>query len=189
MKKTSIAKYMGLVLTIALIASMIIGVVPVTAAAADSQLSALTTTAGTLTPSFASNIYAYNATVNNNVTVATVTPTASNAAATLTIAIGAGTPAAITSGTASSPFSLGTGFGATTTTVTIVVTFTDFTSTTYTLTINRNAATDATLSSLTISKGILAPPFAAATINYTDSVAGAVASVTVTAVPNAPALP
>ena len=147
------------------------------AASADADLSSLTISAGTLSPTFdADTLTGYTISVGSIVASTTVTPTTADTAASVTVA---GT--AVASGVASEPIDLAVGANA----IAIVVTAEDgITTKTYTVTVTRAAATvtlssDADLSGLTISAGTL-PTFAADTTSYTVSVGNDVASVTVT---------
>jgi hypothetical protein len=107
--------------------------ITVTRAAAlssDANLSNLTISAGTLTPSFASGTTAYTASVANSVTSVDVTPTASSANATITV-----NGTTTTSGTARN-VALNVGSN----TITTIVTAPDGTTKTYTITVTRAAA-------------------------------------------------
>ena len=143
-------------------------------ASTDANLSGMTLSSGALTPTFASSTFAYTQSVANGVSSITVTPTVNQANATVTV-----NGTAVTSGSASGSISLNVG----TNTITTVVTAQDGTTTqTYTTTVTRAAAasTDANLSGLTLSSGAITPTFASSTINYTQSVAYGVSSITVT---------
>ncbi|MEM1119122.1 MAG: cadherin-like beta sandwich domain-containing protein, partial [Bacteroidota bacterium] len=96
----------------------------------NADLNALTLSAGTLNPTFASGTTAYTATVNNVPTSVTVTPTVADANATVTV-----NGTAVTSGTASSAINLNVGSN----TLTIEVTAEDGTKKTYMLTVTRSA--------------------------------------------------
>ena len=98
----------------------------------DATLSALTISQGTLTPTFASTITAYRATVPNATASLTVTPTVTETNATVEV-----NGAAVTSGTASSAINLTVGE----TTISIVGTAQNTTTTlTYTATVLRQIA-------------------------------------------------
>ena len=142
-------------------------------ATAVATLSALTLSAGTLTPTFATGTTTYTADVAATVSSITVTPTATEDVATITVD---GSPT--TSGSASASISLTGGDNA----VSVVVTAEDRTTTrTYTVTVTRaGLSDDATLSALTLSAGTLAPAFATATATYTADVEATVTSITVT---------
>ncbi|AYL96136.1 cadherin-like beta sandwich domain-containing protein [Mucilaginibacter celer] len=95
----------------------------------DASLSALTTSSGSLSPSFSGSTTAYNVSVSNATTSITVTPTRNNANATIKV-----NGTAVTSGTASGSISLNVGDN----TITVVGLAQDgITTRTYTLTVNR----------------------------------------------------
>jgi hypothetical protein len=97
----------------------------------NADLSALTTTAGALTPPFVSSTTSYTASVPNATTSITVTPTVADANATVTV-----NSVPVTSGTPSGSIALNIGSNA----ITTVVTAQDSTTTkTYTLTVTRAA--------------------------------------------------
>jgi tRNA threonylcarbamoyladenosine modification (KEOPS) complex Pcc1 subunit len=140
----------------------------------DATLSALTISSGTLNPSFSSGTISYIDFVANGVSSVTVTPTRNESHATITV-----NGSSVTSGSPSSSINLNVGSN----TITIVVTAQDNSTKTYTIIVSRASPTlssDATLSALTISSGILTPSFSSGTISYVDSVANEVSSVTVT---------
>ncbi|WP_169303282.1 beta strand repeat-containing protein [Pedobacter cryophilus] len=98
----------------------------------DANLSALSTSAGTLSPMFVSGTIAYIANVSNATTSITVTPTKSDANATITV-----NGTTITSGSASGSIALVSG----TNTITTIVTAQDGSTTKiYTITVNRGLA-------------------------------------------------
>ena len=137
-----------------------------------STLSALTLSSGTLSPSFASIIKVYTASVANSITGLTVTPTLTNVYAAVKVngtAVASGVPSA------SIPLVVGSNL------LTVLVTAQDGTSTsTYTVTVTRAASAVSTLSALALSSGTLSPTFAPLTTSYAASVPNATASVTVT---------
>jgi Cadherin-like beta sandwich domain len=141
----------------------------------NAALSALTISAGTLTPAFASNTLTYSDAVANAITSATVTPTTADANATITV-----NTLAVTSGSPSQSIALAVGMNP----IVVVVTAQDGTTTqTYTITVNRASpalSNNAALSNLAISASALTPAFLSTTLNYTDAVANATASITVT---------
>ena len=143
------------------------------AASSNNNLSSLSLSNGTLSPTFASATTNYTSSVANSVSSVTVTSMASDATATIKVN---GSPVA--SGSASSAISLVVG----TTTITAVVTAEDGTINIYTITVTRVAAASSNnnLSSLSLSSGTLSPTFASATNSYTSSVANIVLSITVT---------
>jgi hypothetical protein len=139
----------------------------------NAQLANLVLSAGLLSPSFASTISSYAASVPYPSSSITVTPTVADSTATVTVN---GTPVA--SGNASSPINLNIGGNS----ITTVVTAQDGTTAlTYTVTVVRAApSTNANLTGLALSSGTLSPSFAAGTTSYTASVANNVSTVTVT---------
>ena len=168
--------------------------VTVKRADADATLSGLTISAGTLSPTFASDITSYTASVANSVSGVTLTPTASHAGATITVG-----RTAANSGFPSDTQELFVGANA----IDIIVTAEDvFTTKTYTVTVTRAApassvtvkraapaSTDATLSALTISHGalesnLLGQIFSSDITSYTASVANSVSGVTLTPTAN-----
>ncbi len=135
-------------------------------------LSNLAISAGTLSPAFATATTGYTAAVDNTVIATTATPTVTDATATVTV-----NGLAVSSGTASQSIPLAVGPN----TITVVVTAQDGSTTkTYTVTITRAPSSNATLSSLALSSGTLAPSFISTTTSYTASVANTVATITVT---------
>lgn len=75
----------------------------------DATLSSMTLSTGTLSPSFASGIISYTASVSNATSSITVTPTRTNANATIEVRVNGGSYASVTSGSASSALSLNVG--------------------------------------------------------------------------------
>ena len=142
----------------------------------DNDLSGLTISQGTLTPTFGPAIIGYTASVGNSVSSMTVTPTASDATNAI-IKVG---ETVVASGSASGTIDLDVGPN----TITIDVEAEDGTTKTYTITVTRAASSDNDLSGLTISQGTLTPTFASATTAYTASVGNDVESVTVTPTAN-----
>ncbi|MFC4778173.1 cadherin-like beta sandwich domain-containing protein [Paenibacillus sp. GCM10023252] len=142
------------------------------AASSNADLSGLTLSDGTLSPSFASGTTSYTADTANSVNSLTVTPTAADSSATVKV-----NGSAVTSAIASAPISLTAGSAST---VTILVTAQDGTTKTYTVTVTRAASSNADLSGLTLSDGTLSPSFASGTISYTADTANSVSTLTVT---------
>jgi gliding motility-associated-like protein len=138
----------------------------------DANLSALSLSSGSLSPTFVSGTTSYSSSVANTVTSITVTPTVADSNATVKV-----NGTTVTSGQASNAIALNTGSN----TITVVVTAQDGTTTnTYTTTITRAASTNANLSSLSLSSGSLSPTFVSGTTSYNSSVANTVTSITVT---------
>ncbi|MFC3345772.1 cadherin-like beta sandwich domain-containing protein [Paenibacillus abyssi] len=147
------------------------------APSSNANLSALTVSAGTLTPAFTAGTASYSASVGNGTASITVTPTAADANATVKV-----NNEAVTSGSPSSPITLSEGGN----TVTVEVTAQDGTTKkTYTIEVNRASAppapsSNAELSGLSLSAGTLTPAFTAGTASYSASVGNGTASITVT---------
>jgi len=138
----------------------------------DATLSALTLSAGALSPTFASGTTSYTLSVANSVSSTTVTPTRTQANATITV-----NGTSVNSGSASGAIALSVGLN----TITVIVTAQDGTTTgTYTVNVTRAASNVSTLSALALSSGTLSPTFASGTTSYSTSVANAVTSITVT---------
>jgi len=130
----------------------------------NADLSALSLSAGTLSPSFSSGVLAYSATVANLVTSETVSATLADATA------------SITSITGTSGFVVGAN------TITVNTLAQDGSTTrTYTVTVTRRPSANADLSGLSLSAGTLSPSFSSAVIAYSATVANTVTSETVTA--------
>ena len=148
------------------------------AIATDATLSALTTTAGALTPSFASGTTAYTASVDNATASVTVTPTKTNAFATIQVRVNSGSYAAVTSGSASGALALNEGNN----TIDVKVTAQDASFQTYTITVNRAAASVPTISTVgTLSAVNTTYGSASATpTNFTISGSAMEAAITVT---------
>jgi alpha-tubulin suppressor-like RCC1 family protein len=107
----------------------------------NADLSALTISAGTLTPAFAAATTTYTASVLNATTSITVTPTRAEANATIEVRVNSGTYATVTSGSPSSALSLNVGSN----TIDVKVTAQDGTTIkTYTTTVTRAAASSST---------------------------------------------
>ena len=127
------------------------------AGSSNALLSSLTLSSGSLSPSFSPNTLTYVASVANNVMSLTITPTVSAPTA---IVMVDGT--LLRSGSASGSRDLSVGPN----TFVILVTAQDGTPQTYSLTVTRHS-NNANLRSLTLSSGVLSPPFSADTTNYT----------------------
>ena len=145
-------------------------------AAKDASLSALTLSAGSLSPAFDKARLTYTADVSNSATSVNVTATTTQSGATLTV----------NGSTATSAVARGVALNVGANTITVVVTASDGTTRrTYTVTVTRAAPdprlADASLSALTLSAGSLSPAFDKATFGYTADVANDVTSVGVTA--------
>jgi|GEM_PF-125238 len=141
-------------------------------ASTDATLSGLTTSAGTLSPVFASGTINYTETVPNTTSAITITPTTSSNFATVTV-----NGNAVSSGNASNSISLNVGSN----TIHTIVTAQDrITTQNYTITVFRTGSSIATLSNLSTSAGTLSPVFASGTTSYSETVSNSIASITVT---------
>jgi gliding motility-associated-like protein len=144
-----------------------------TAPSTDATLASLSMSNGLLSPTFASGTSSYTATVANNVSSITLTPTLANASGSITV-----NGDAIINGQSTSVINLEAGANV----LTIVGTAQDgSTQRIYTVTVTRTGpSTDATLSGLALSAGLLSPTFASGTASYTATVANSVSSITLT---------
>jgi gliding motility-associated-like protein len=142
------------------------------AASSNADLSALTISAGTLSPVFASGTTVYTASVGNATTGITLTPTGSDANAVIKV-----NGTTVATGTSSLLLPLVVGNN----NITVQLTAEDgVTIKTYTITVTRAASAVSTLAALTTSAGPINPVFDAATLAYTVSVANGVSSATIT---------
>ena len=140
------------------------------ARSSDAALSALSLSAGTLSPAFNAATTSYTASVGNAVSSVTVTATPNHDGASV-----AQSPA--------NPVALAVGVNP----ITVTVTAEDGTTGAYTVRVTRDApgvSSDADLGALSLSAGELSPRFDPAMPDYTASVANAVSEVTVTATAN-----
>ena len=135
----------------------------------NADLSGLTLSSGTLSPSFSSATTSYTANVENNINSLTVTPTTADGTATVTV-----NDMPVASGAASAALPLIVGSN----TISVLVTAENNTTKTYTITVTRAASSNADLSDLTISSGDLLPSFVPGT--FKTSVNYSVSSVTIT---------
>ncbi|WP_291400567.1 cadherin-like beta sandwich domain-containing protein, partial [Daejeonella sp.] len=142
------------------------------AASTNADLSGLTLSSGTLSPTFASATTSYSLSVANSVTSINLTTVAADPTATITV-----NGTAVTSGQASNSITLNVGSN----TITVEVTAQDGTTTkTYTIIVTKAASTNANLSDLTLSAGSLSPMFASATTAYNSRVSNSVTSISLT---------
>jgi len=138
----------------------------------NAQLSSLTLSSGSLTPGFNSTITSYTASVPNATTSVTLTPALADATATVTV-----NGVAVANGSASGAIALNVGAN----TINTVVKAQDgLTIITYTVTITRAASGNSILSNLVLDAGSLSPAFVSTTFKYTATVAGSIASITIT---------
>lgn len=147
------------------------------AASANSELSALTLSSGTLSPAFDPGTLAYTADVPNAVTSVTVTPTGGDAFSTIEVQVNGGGYAPVASGNPSGSLALNVGNNS----IDVRVTAQDtVTQDVYSIVVDRAPSSNANLSALSVSPGTLSPTFAPATLTYSATVANFVTSVTVT---------
>jgi hypothetical protein len=143
----------------------------------NADLSSMSISSGTLSPVFVSSTTSYTANVSNTISSVTVTPTRSEANATIQVRVNGGTYTTVNSGSASDPLVLNVG----TNTIDVLVRAQDgSTIKTYTTTISRATSSNADLSSLSISSGVLSPAFVSSTTFYASGVSNATTSITVT---------
>jgi len=132
----------------------------------NADLSDLTVSSGTLSPSFVKGTTSYTVGVTNSITSVVVTGFKANANA-----------------TATSPVTLSNLVPGVPQTATIMVTAQDgVTSQNYTVKVTRDLSSNALLDSLSVSSGTLSPAFNANSYDYTVSVANSVSSVVVTGI-------
>ena len=157
-------------------------VVVTRAPSTDATLSALSVSAGTLSPAFAASVTGYTATVGNGVESVTVTATRNHDDAAVTyLDENDSVLADADAGTPGQQVALSVGAN----TIKVRVTAQDQSTTqTYTVVLTRPPSTDATLSALGVSAGTLSPAFTASVTGYTATVGNAVETVTVTATRN-----
>jgi hypothetical protein len=130
----------------------------------DNNLSALSLSAGTLSPAFASGTSAYTAAVANSVSSVKVTATKAESHATISV-----NGTTVASGTASSDIALAVGAN----TITVVVTAEDASTKSYTIVVTRATApvvtksSDSSLKSLDVLEGTLSPAFSPNQLSYT----------------------
>ncbi|MBB6694421.1 cadherin-like beta sandwich domain-containing protein [Cohnella xylanilytica] len=140
------------------------------AKSSNADLSSLTISEGTLSPSFSAGTTEYTASVENEITSLEMTPTVADGTATLKV-----NTADATSGNART-VSLNVGDNE----ISIEVTAQNGTTKTYKVTVTRAESSNADLSSLTISEGTLSPSFSAGTTEYTASVENEITSLDIT---------
>ncbi|WP_165452623.1 cadherin-like beta sandwich domain-containing protein [Paenibacillus thalictri] len=151
------------------------------AASGNADLSGLTLSNGSLSPAFEPERTSYTASVGNSVQNVTVTMEMSDAGKVTTTAsvyTSAGTlingPFVMSSGTAAFSFQLNVGSNE----ILILIRTQDDTTKTYTINVTRAVGSNADLSDLSLSNGVLTPSFVPGT--YTANVGYSVSSVTIT---------
>jgi alpha-tubulin suppressor-like RCC1 family protein len=141
------------------------------AASNNANLSGLTLSTGSFTPSFNANTTEYVASVSNTTLTTTIRPTLADTTASVRV-----NGIVVSSGTHSGAIDLAVGPNV----ITVEVTAQDATTVkTYNVTVTRLSA-NADLASLIPSAGTLAPAFAAATTSYTSGVPYSITSLTLT---------
>ena len=143
----------------------------------DATLKNLTTTAGALTPPFATATGNYAVTVANGVQNITITPTANDANATIQV-----NGIKTNTGSPSSAINLNVGLN----NIVVKVTAQDGIAVlTYNIGVTRSSSSDATLSNLVIDNGgVLSPSFLSSAYSYTATVANSVSSLNITPTTN-----
>lgn len=144
----------------------------VRAGAGNANLSSMVVTPGTMTPAFAAATTTYTVTALNPVSSVTITPTVAAVGSTITINA--------QSSASGVPLTVPLGVPGSSTPITVVVTAQEGNTQTYTVTVQRMAAGNATLASLSVTPGTMTPAFLASTTDYTVNVLNPVSSVTVT---------
>lgn len=129
----------------------------------NTNLSALSLSGITLDQTVSESVYAYTATVPNNVTVTSVTYTTEDNNATVSLTLN--------ENPVSNPINLNVGQNV----ISILVTAQDNSQTVYSVTVTR-ISNNALLSSLSIDQGTLSPAFSSSVLNYTVNVPNAVSS-------------
>jgi len=143
------------------------------AGSSNNNLSGLSISANTLTPTFASSTTSYTTNVTSSIGSTRVTATAAVSTASITV-----NGDSIASGSQSDNVALAYGQNA----ITVVVTAQNGTTKTYSITVTRALpSSNSSLSALSLSSGTLSPTFAAGTRSYTASVGNATTSITATA--------
>ena len=140
----------------------------------NANLSNLTLSSGSLSPTFSAGTTDYTASVVSGVTSVTVTPTAVDSGASIQVRVNGGSWSDVSSGSVSSALALNVGDNP----IEVKVTAADTTTVkTYTVMVTKMSPLS---SSLFLSSGTLSPVFNASQFLYTASVANSVISVTVT---------
>nr|WP_294942880.1 cadherin-like beta sandwich domain-containing protein [uncultured Mucilaginibacter sp.] len=142
------------------------------AVSSNADLSALTISAGVLSPSFVGTSTSYSASVPNTTNSITLTPTAAGTNATIKV-----NNIVVASGAASQPIVLNVGAN----NISVTVLAEDgISNRTYTISVTRAVSANANLADLVLSEGLLSPAFTAANQAYTANVVNATTSITVT---------
>lgn len=145
----------------------------------NTNLSSLTSSSGTLTPTFSPTVTSYTSTVTNATTTTTVTPTCLDPNCTVQVRINGGPFSNVTSGSTSPVLPLNVGNNP----IEIKITAPDgITNSTYTCSVTRASSANVNLSALAISAGSLSPAFNPTTTSYIASAPANTTSITVTPV-------
>jgi len=138
----------------------------------NAALANLSTSTGSLNPSFTTNTNSYTVNIANGVNNIMVTPTVADPTASITV-----NGVSLASGTASQSIPLVVGSNS----ITVVVTAQDgVTQKTYTLTVIEAASSNAMLANLSAGAGSLSPSFNSNTNSYTVNVVNGVSAITLT---------
>lgn len=141
------------------------------AQSSNANLSNLSVSSSTLTPTFSGSVINYAVGVPNATGSISITPTVADGTATLKV----------NSITATSGSAVPITLAGTITAITVTVTAQDGTIQTYTVTVTKSSlSNNANLSSLSLSNGTLLPSFASGTTSYTANVANNVSSISLT---------
>jgi len=150
----------------------------------DATLSGLALSAGSLNPAFSSAVTRYSVTIPSGTTGFKVTPTATTSdIKSITVSQDGATPGTVGSGQQSSSLKVPAA-GVTSTVVIAVTAQNGYDTLAYTLSVTLSGNNDATLQSLTASKGTLSPAFASGTTSYTLLVPVGTPAVTLTPTAN-----
>lgn len=131
----------------------------------NSLLSALTLSAGSISPSFSSEINSYTVNLPDTVNKVTVTPFKDDSAASIEVRSNNGYYKSVISGNTSDSLSMLTGSN----TIDILVTAQDNSTSLYTIKVTRVLSSNALLNSLSISPGDLSPKFSPTINTYSDT--------------------
>ncbi len=143
----------------------------------NANLDSLTLSKGTLSPAFSPTITNYTVSAYSGLSSITVTQCSQDTHASVTIDA-PNVQGPLGCGVSSDPITLSVGSNV----IRLIVTAQDGTVKTYTVTVIRAEAdpANADLGDLAVSHGVLTPTFSSSTTSYTDSIASAISSMTVT---------
>jgi hypothetical protein len=155
------------------------------ASGANSALSNLTVSAGSLSPAFTAASLSYDVVVPHGTSTVTVTPTVSGTVHSITVALNGGAPQTVASGSAST--ALAVPAVGSSSTITVAVQSQDQAhTTTYSIALSQASSTTSTLSALALSAGTLTPAFSRGVLAYAVTVPNATTTFTVTATADDP---